>query len=179
MSKIKIVKTKFKNLYLLKPKGYVDRRGSFSRLYCSYELEKIIKKKIKQINLSFFKKSGVMRGLHYQTGNKKECKIIYCVKGEVYDIALDLRLKSKTYRKYFKTKLSEKKHMLVLIPEGFAHGVISLKKNSQIIYFSTNYYSKKSERIINVNDPGLNIKLPTKIKIISKKDQNSKFLFNK
>ena len=167
---MRIKKTKFKGLLILNGIKHQDKRGYLRELV----LEKLIKKKFKFQILSVSKKN-VLRGLHFQV-RKPQGKLISVLKGEIFDVAVDLRKKSKTYRKYFSIKLSEKNCTSVFIPPGFAHGFLTLKKENIICYSCTEYRSPKDERSLLYNDPKIKIKWPAKILNISMKDKNAKSL---
>ena len=167
---MKILKTKIKGVHIIKISAKKDSRGSFTRLFC----EKILKKKkikIKQINNSINKKIGTTRGLHYQIKPFEEDKIIKCIKGSLVNIIVDMRKKSKTYLKHILIKLDEKKSTMSLVPKGCANGIQTLQKNTEIVYFVSNFYSPLHERGLNYKDPSLQIKLPKKINVMSKKDK--------
>ena len=171
---MKIKKTKFKGLIILNGIKHEDKRGYLRELV----LEKLIKKKFKFPILSVSKKN-VLRGLHFQV-RKPQGKLISVLKGEIFDVAVDLRKNSKTYKKYFSIKLSEKNCTSVFIPPGFAHGFLTLKKENIICYSCTEYRSPIDERSLIYNDPKLKIKWPAKKLNISIKDKNAKnleFLF--
>lgn len=168
-----IKNTKLKDVKIIIPEPNSDQRGFFQRLFC----KKIFKKKrleknIVQINNSFSKNKGTTRGLHYQIGNSKECKIIRCLKGSLVNIVVDMRKNSKNYLKYVSIKLTEKNRYMSYIPRGFANGLQTLENNTEIIYFSTNFYEPNKEKGVSMFDPKINIKLPLKISVISKKDLN-------
>ena len=167
---MKIKKTKFKGLIILNGIKHQDKRGYLRELV----LEKLIKKKFKFQILSVSKKN-VLRGLHFQV-RKPQGKLISVLKGEIFDVAVDLRKKSKTYGKYFSIKLSAKNCLSVFIPPGFAHGFLTLKKENIICYSCTEYRSSIDERSLLYNDPKLNIKWPAKKLNISIKDKNAKSL---
>ena len=152
-----------------------DKRGFFARAYCKDILkEKQIVKKISQVNFSYSKNKGTVRGLHFQAKPYQEIKIIYCLKGKIFDVVVDLRKKSKTYGKYYGVVLSEKKRNGIIIPKGCAHGFQSLADNTVIVYFSTEKYSSNHEKGIIYNDKIINIKWPLKPTVISKKDSSWK-----
>ena len=174
---MKIIKTQFEGLKIIKNPKIYDNRGYFREI----SLEKLIKKRLK-FNYTSLSKKNVVRGLHLQN-KKKQAKLVTVLSGKIFDIALDLRKKSKTFGKYFSIFLSEKDDTSLFIPEGFAHGFMSLSKNTLLLYQCSNYRDKKSEFSINWNDKDLNIKWP-KInkKIISNKDNagiSLKDFFNK
>ena len=162
-----IKKTKFKDLIIIKNKSFKDSRGYFKELL----KENKIKKRFLFTAMSYSKKN-VIRGLHLQK-KKSQGKFITVLKGKIYDVALDLRKKSKTYGKYFSIILSEKNSKSIYIPPGFAHGFCSLEKENYIIYNCTNYRHKNSEIGIRYNDKKLNIKWPINKPVLSNKDKKN------
>ena len=164
---MKIKRTKFKDLVVLKKDSFKDNRGYFRELF----LQKIVKKKFIFDTMSFCKKN-VLRGLHLQLKNPQG-KYITVLQGKIFDIALDLRKNSKTFGKHFSIILSGKENTSIYIPKGFAHGYCTLEKNTIIYYKCTNYRDKNSERGIFWNDPKLKIKWPIKKPILSIKDRKN------
>ena len=162
---MKLIKTKIKDLVLVKTNIYNDRRGFFKEV----EKNNVLKKKFIFDCFSFSKKN-TLRGLHLQTKNS-QAKIITVVQGKILDVVVDLRKNSKTYGKYFSIKISHKSDFSLFIPEGFAHGFMCLSKTCTVYYKCTNYRNKKSEKTIMWNDKTLNIKWPIKKPILSKKDK--------
>ena len=164
---MKLIKTKFKDLFIIEKKYFKDNRGYFLELY----KKKIIKKSLPFKCISYSKKN-VIRGLHLQIKNT-QAKYVSVLKGKILDVVVDLRKESKTFGKTFKIVLSEKNSKSLYIPEGFAHGFCGLEKENYMLYSCSNYRDKSSEIGIMWNDQDLKIKWP-KIKIIvSKKDQNN------
>ena len=164
---MKIKRTKFKDLVVLKKDSFKDNRGYFRELF----LQKIVKKKFIFDTMSFCKKN-VLRGLHLQLKNPQG-KYITVLQGKIFDVALDLRKNSKTFGKHFSIILSGKENTSIYIPEGFAHGYCTLEKNTIIHYKCTNYRDKNSERGIFWNDPKLKIKWPIKKPILSIRDRKN------
>ena len=164
---MKIKKTKFKNLVILKGVKHKDNRGYLRELV----LEKLIKKNFKFQILSVSKKN-VLRGLHFQV-KKPQGKLISVLKGEIFDVTVDIRKNSKTFGKFFSIRLSEKNCTSIFVPPGFAHGFLTLKKENIICYSCTEYRSPKNERSLKYNDPKLKIKWPIKKPIVSSKDFNA------
>ena len=160
-----IQKTKFKDLFLIKNTAHKDQRGYFKELI----RENKLKKKFPFLVMSYSKKN-VVRGLHIQT-KKPQGKFVTVIKGKIFDVALDLRKKSKTFGKIYSCVLSEKNSNSIFIPPGFAHGFQSLDRETYVIYSCTKYRDKKSEITIDVNDYNLKIKWPSKIQILSNKDK--------
>tara|TARA_Y100000389_G_C17405668_1_gene487871 strand:+ start:955 stop:1476 length:522 start_codon:yes stop_codon:yes gene_type:complete len=162
-----MIKTKIKDLFLVKNIPYKDNRGYFKELI----KEKKIGKKFPFLVMSFSKK-GVIRGLHMQKKNSQG-KFVTVIKGKIFDVAVDLRKNSNTFGKYFSCILSEKNSKSIYIPPGFAHGFQALDKENYIIYSCTKYRHLKSEIGIKFNERKIKIKWPLKNKIISKKDLNA------
>jgi dTDP-4-dehydrorhamnose 3,5-epimerase len=168
-----LIKTKIKDCYLIKLDKFNDERGFFSRAFCKKVfVKKKILNNIRQINFSFSKKKGTIRGLHYQKKPFQEMKIIYCIKGEIYDVIVDLRKKSKTYKKYLGFKISADDRKGIIVPKGCAHGFQTLKSNSEVVYFTTEYYNKEKETGLNFLDSSIKIRWPLKVSKISEKDLN-------
>jgi len=161
------MKIKIKGITLYKSKINKDSRGYFTEIY---------KKKLLKKNLIFHclssSKKFVLRGLHLQIKNS-QAKFITAVSGKIFDVAVDLRRKSKTFGKFFKITLPYKSYNSIYIPEGFAHGFCGLSKNNIIYYCCSNYREKRHEVGILWNDKDLKIKWPLKNPILSKKDQNN------
>ena len=166
-----IISTKFSGLKVIQSKSYKDNRGLFKEDY----KKKFFKNKNFIFGCTSSSKKNVVRGLHLQTKYSQE-KYVSVLKGAIFDVVVDLRKKSKTYGKHFKTILSDKNAKSLFIPAGFAHGFLSLKEENIIYYTCTNYRSARHEVGILWNDKDLKIKWPIKNPVISKKDkENLKF----
>jgi len=154
-----------------------DSRGSFSRLFCLNELRNELKdKSIIQINQSKTLLLGSVRGMHFQLKPNCEMKLVRCLKGKVWDVAIDIRENSPTFLKWYGVELSDDNGKMIIIPEGFAHGFQVIQPNSQLLYLHTAAYVKESESSINPLDPLINIKWPLKISQLSTKDSSSQYL---
>jgi dTDP-4-dehydrorhamnose 3,5-epimerase len=164
---MKIIKTRFKNLLVIKNHKFIDSRGYFREVL----VEKNIKKRF-LFNVVSVSKKNVIRGLHIQRKIKQEL-FVSVIKGKIFDILLDLRKNSKTYGKSIKNILSEKNATSLYVPAGFAHGFCGMSKENIVLYGITNYRSKKNEVGILWNDKDLKIKWPTKKPKISKKDKKN------
>ena len=164
---MKIVKTKFKDLFIYKKDTYKDNRGYFRELF----IEKNFKNKF-PFDIMSLSKKNVLRGLHLQMTNPQG-KLLTVIRGKMLDVAVDCRKKSKTYGKHFSIILSDKDNTSLFVPKGFAHGFCSLEDNTILHYKCTKYRSAKSEVGILWNDPELKIKWPIKKVIISKKDKHN------
>ncbi len=162
---MKIIKTKIKDLLIIKTNIYKDNRGFFKEI----EKNKILRKKFVFDCFSYSKKN-TLRGLHLQT-KKSQAKLITVVQGKILDVVVDLRKNSKTFGKYFSIEISQNSDFSLFIPENFAHGFLCLSKNCGVYYKCTNYRDKDTEKTIKWDDKSLNIKWPIKKPILSKKDK--------
>lgn len=172
-----VKKTEIEGVFLieLEPRG--DTRGYFTRVFCRNELKNVsIGYNIVQINRSLTAEKGTIRGLHYQVSPKGEDKIVQCLSGSIFDVALDLRKGSKTYGKWVGEVLSANNKKMLLIPKGCAHGFQSLEKNVLVEYFVSQYYSSKHEKGIRWNDPVFKINWPIKNAKFSEKDGSWPFV---
>jgi dTDP-4-dehydrorhamnose 3,5-epimerase len=170
---MKFQKTKIYGVYIIKPSLFKDKRGVFRRHFCKIEFKKKnIDNKILQSNISENKYKGTLRGFHYQTYPYSEAKTLSCIKGEIYDVVIDLRKKSKTYKKWISIKLNEKNRFSIHVPKGCANAFLTLKNNCIIHYYCSQKFFPNKEKGIKYNDKSFRIKWPFKPKIISKKDNN-------
>ena len=153
---MKFNEIKIKGLYIAELEPFSDDRGFFARAYCNKELEKInIEKPIKQINHSSTSTVGAIRGMHYQNTPYAEIKMVRCIVGEVFDVAVDLRKDSDTFLQWHGEYLNSKNFKMMVIPEGFAHGFQVTKPNSELLYFHTESYTQKAELGVLFNDEKL------------------------
>ncbi len=170
---MKFTGTKIKDLYVIEPDIIIDDRGMFARTYCKKEFAVInFSKEFVQMNFSFNYKKGTLRGMHYQVHPYEETKLIRCSSGKCFDIAVDLRKDSETYLQWFGTELSGENSKMILIPEGFAHGFLTLEDNTELVYHHTEYYTSAADRGIRYDDRALNIRLPSEVIVISDKDKS-------
>lgn len=169
--------TALEGLFIVELTPMSDERGWFARTYCKKEFEKIgIKKEWVQFNHSFTSKKGTLRGMHFQLPPNSEAKLIRCISGAVYDVALDLRKDSPTFLKWFGVELSAENKKMILIPEGFAHGFQTLADGSELIYHHSEFYTPDSEGAVRYDDPRVNIHWPLEVLNISEKDSKRLYL---
>ena len=169
--------TPLDNLFEVERNCIEDHRGFFSRLFCTEEFKEIgLIKPFVQVNYTMTRKKGTVRGMHFQKPPFAENKIVTCVKGEVLDIAVDIRKNSKTFLNYHSVVLSDTNFKSLYIPEGFAHGFQALKQDCQLIYFHTESYYPSAEGAINPLDSRLAIQWPIKVTEISERDKSQPML---
>ncbi len=165
--------TKLKGAFIIEIQKLEDERGFFGRAWCQKEFEEYgLNPNICQINTSYTKKKGTIRGLHYQVNPYQETKFIRCTRGRIFDIIIDLRPGSPTFMQWIGNELSSANYKMVYVPENFAHGILTLEDNSEIYYPVTQFYTSGAERGIRWNDPAFNIKWPIEVEIVSDKDNS-------
>jgi len=163
--------TKLKGAYVINIEPIEDERGFFARSFCQKEFEQLgLNPCVAQCNISFNKKKGTLRGMHYQAAPHEEAKLVSCVKGSIYDVIIDLRPGSITYCQWVSVELSAENHKMLYIPEGFAHGFQTLEDNTEVFYQMSEFYHPESARGVRWNDPAFGIEWPLEERIISKKD---------
>ena len=165
--------TKLKGAYTIDIEKREDERGFFARswAYDEYEAHGLIPR-IVQSNISYNKMKGTLRGMHYQIAPYQEAKIVRCTRGALYDVIVDLRRSSPTYKEWVGVELTAGNYRMLYVPEGFAHGFLTLEDNTEAIYHVTQVYSPQAERGARYNDPAFNITWPGEIVVISDKDRN-------
>lgn len=174
---MKINETNIAGVKLIETGSVVDHRGSFSRWFCTKELAPVLGKRVlAQINNSKSLKAGTVRGLHFQKPPHGEMKIVRCIRGRVWDVALDLRAGSPTFLKWYGAELTPQNGLMLAVPEGFAHGYQSLEPESELLYFNTAFYEPAFESAVNHADPLAAIKWPLKVTDLSDRDANVPFL---
>jgi dTDP-4-dehydrorhamnose 3,5-epimerase len=170
---MKVTETKLKGCFMIEPKLFKDSRGYFFESFNQHRFNELIGKNIDfvQDNESFSSK-GVLRGLHFQTGEYAQAKLVRVIKGMVLDVVVDLRKDSPTFSKHFSIELSEDNKKQLFVPRGFAHGFIVLSDTAVFAYKCDNFYNKASEQGLRYDDPSLGIdwKLPQHEFIVSDKD---------
>ena len=164
-------KTHIDGVFVAETNPFIDERGSFARLFCDNDLKEVLyNRQIVQINHSKTKTIGAIRGLHYQKPPYAEMKLIRCLKGRVFDVAVDLRYNSKKFLQYYAIELTPENGKMIIIPEGFAHGFQVLEENSELLYLHTAFYNKDYEAGLRYNDPKINIKWQLEPKDVSTRD---------
>ena len=161
------------DLFVAESTALADERGSFMRLYCAPSQQDSLgfKKEIVQINRSTTAKKGSLRGLHYQRFPALEAKMVRCLRGRVYDVAVDLREGSATFLEHFSIELDGQKGLALLIPEGFAHGFQTLEDDCEMLYLHSAAYAKEYEGGLRYDDPALHIRWPLPVGAMSLRDK--------
>ncbi len=174
---MKINPTPIADLIVAESQAFKDMRGAFARLFCEQELSSVIgHRKIVQINHSCTEAVGAVRGLHFQNSPHAEMKLVRCLKGKVWDVAVDLRPQSPSYKRSYAQELSAQNAHMMVIPEGFAHGFQVLEAGSELLYLHTTFYKPESEGGVRHDDPELGIAWPLPVTDISVRDSRHPFI---
>lgn len=169
------VPTPLAGAYVIELDKREDDRGFFARLYCEREFgETGLDTRFVQINNSLSRDCGTLRGMHYQIGEAAEVKVVRAIRGAMWDIILDLRPGSLTFGQSFGAKLTADNRRMMYVPRGFAHGFLTLEKDTEAFYLVTAFYTPDKERGVRWNDPHFGIEWPIEPVVISEKDANQR-----
>lgn len=157
--------------YIIDIEQIADERGFFARSWCRQEFLKMeLETRMEQCNISYNRKKGTLRGMHYQVFPHQETKLVRCTRGHIYDVIVDLRQDSATYKKWFGVDLTAMNRRMLYVPEGFAHGYQTLEDDTEIFYQVSASYFPQSEKGIRWDDPAVGIQWPLSCPIVSPKD---------
>lgn len=165
--------TKLKGAFIIKPERLEDERGFFARSFCLKEYaDHGLYPFIVQCNLSYNKKRGTFRGMHFQAPPYEEDKIISCVQGGVLDYIVDLRRESPTFKQWTTVELTAESRLQLYVPKSFAHGFLTLTSESQVFYQMTEFYNPQAARGFRWDDPAFDLQLPFTLEAIAEKDKS-------
>lgn len=165
--------TKLPGAFIVELETRGDERGFFARAWCKKEFaEQGINLDWVQANLAHTKQGGTLRGLHYQIAPYEEAKLMRCIRGAIYDVIVDLRPGSPTYKQWLGVELTADNRKALYIPEGFAHGYQTLVDDTEVFYLVSQFYTPGSEQGIRYNDPAFGIEWPLEVQVISDKDKS-------
>jgi dTDP-4-dehydrorhamnose 3,5-epimerase len=164
--------TKLKGAFVIEEERYEDERGYFARTWSAQEFEAHgIFSQIAECNISFNKKKGTLRGMHFQQPPFAQAKLVRCTRGAVYDVAIDLRRESETFKQWIAVSLAANSGLMFYIPKGFAHGFQTLEDESEVFYQMSDVYNPESAGGVRWNDPAFGIEWPAAERIIIARDR--------
>ena len=169
---MKYIQTDISDVWLVTSVPYEDERGTFIRAYSTEFSDQPLNFHLEQVNISTTLMAGSIRGMHLQYPPYAEKKIVRCLSGSIFDVAIDMRPDSPTYLKYVSQELSASNNSALVIPEGFAHGFQTLENDSIVHYTTSQKYSQEHEGGIRYNDPAIDIYWPMEVTQVSKKDRD-------
>lgn len=164
--------TKLPGVYEIRLKLNSDERGFFARSWCQKEFEDHgLNSKVVQCNVSFNARKGTLRGIHYQATPYPETKVVRCTMGSIHDVVVDLRPQSPTFKAWIGVTLTAANRHMLYIPEGCAHGFLTLEDQTEVFYQMSEFYHPESARGVRWNDPAFQIVWPAKVEVISERDR--------
>jgi dTDP-4-dehydrorhamnose 3,5-epimerase len=163
--------TKLKGAFIIEPERLEDDRGFFARTWCEREFEAHrLNPRLVQCSISFNKSKGTLRGIHYQAAPYEEAKLVRCTSGAIHDVIIDLRSESPTFKQHSAVTLTAHNHKMLYIPEGLAHGFLTLEDNVEVFYQMSEFYSPNHARGVRWNDPAFGIEWPATVAVMSERD---------
>lgn len=168
---MKFTETNLKGAFIVGIEKLNDDRGFFARSWCQREFEDLgLTSRVLQANVSYNRQKGTLRGMHYQIAPYQECKLVRCTRGAIYDVIIDLRPDSPTYKQWTGVELTADNYAMLFVPEDFAHGFQTLTDKTEITYQVSQFYTPGSEKGIRFDDPAFAIQWPLEVTLISDKD---------
>jgi dTDP-4-dehydrorhamnose 3,5-epimerase len=163
--------SKLPGVFEIRIEPHCDERGFFARSWCEQEfVAQGLNPRLVQCNISFNKRKGTLRGMHFQTAPHAEAKLVRCTRGSIFDVVLDLRTESRTYKQWVGLTLTAEYRNMAYVPEGCAHGFITLEDNTEVFYQMSEFYDSGSAQGVRWNDPAFGIVWPAEVEVISERD---------
>ena len=159
--------------YVIDPERLEDERGFFARTWCQREFKAHgLNPGLAQCNISYNRRKGTLRGMHYQAVPHAEARLVRCTSGAIYDVIVDLRPDSVTFKRWFPVELTADNRRMLYIPEGLAHGFLTSRDDTEVFYQMSEFYTPGSARGVRWNDPAFGIEWPQEIQVIAERDRN-------
>jgi dTDP-4-dehydrorhamnose 3,5-epimerase len=169
---MRFLETRVAGVYLIEPEPIADQRGFFARTWCSEEFAAHgLNPGLSQANVSFNHRKGTLRGLHYQQAPDEEAKLVRCTQGGIWDVAVDLRPASPTHRGWFGAELTAANRAMLYVPEGCAHGFLTLTDEAEVAYQMSAPYAPASAKGVRYDDPTFGIEWPGEVVVINERDR--------
>jgi dTDP-4-dehydrorhamnose 3,5-epimerase len=170
---MKFVETKIAGVFEIEPEQLRDDRGFFARTWCRKEfLTHGLNPNLAQCSISFNTRRGTLRGMHFQLAPHEEAKLIRCTRGAIFDVAVDLRPPSPTFKNWTAAVLTDENRKMLYVPEGCAHGFLTLRDECEVLYQISEFHSPESARGVRWDDPAFQIEWPEKVQVISDRDRS-------
>jgi dTDP-4-dehydrorhamnose 3,5-epimerase len=166
-------KTEIPGLFVIEPELHKDARGFFARTWCQHEFKTHgLNPRLMQCSVSFTLKRGTLRGMHYQAAPYREAKLVRCTHGAIYDVVVDLRPESTTFKRHLGVELTAENRKMLYLPEGVAHGFITLMDQTEVFYQMSEFWAPEYARGVRWNDPAFGIRWPMQPQVIADRDAN-------
>lgn len=168
---MQFVETCLPGTFEIRVEPHCDERGFFARSWCQREFaQRGLNPRLVQCNISFNSRKGTLRGMHFQAPPHAEAKLVRCTRGSIYDVVIDLRAGSSTYKRWVGITLTAGNRSMFYIPEGFAHGFVTLEDETEVFYQMSDFHDPESARGVRWNDPAFGIVWPVEVEVISERD---------
>ena len=165
--------TDLKGAFVVEPERLADERGFFARTWCEREFQAHIGKvRFVQCNISFNIRRGTLRGMHYQASPFEEARLVRCAMGAIYDVIIDLRPNSKSFKKWFAIELTAEDRRMLYVPKGFAHGFVTLQDRTEVFYQMSEFFRPEYARGVRWNDPAFGVDWPVEVRVMSQRDRD-------
>jgi dTDP-4-dehydrorhamnose 3,5-epimerase len=169
---MRFIATGIPGAWVIEPDTFPDERGLFARVFCREEsIRRGLNPEVAQANSSFSPRRGTLRGMHYQAPPKAEAKLVRCTAGSIFDVVLDLRTDSPSYRQWHGVELSARDRRMLYVPEGCAHGLLTLADDTEVSYLISQAYSPEHARGVRWDDPAFGIAWPEPVRVIGERDR--------
>lgn len=170
---MRFIPTPLQGAYVIEPETIVDERGFFARTWCEHEFaDHGLNPNLVQCNISYNKVRGTLRGMHYQRAPHVEAKLVRCTQGGIYDVVVDLRSDSKSFAQWFGVELTAENRIALYVPEGMAHGFLTLHDGTEVLYQMSDFFHAASAAGVRWDDSAFGIHWPGQVKVISERDRN-------
>ena len=168
---MKFIEAALPDAFIIEPEPLEDERGFFARTFCAQEFERQgLNPRLVQCSISYNRLKGTLRGMHYQVSPHAEAKMVRCTRGAIYDVIVDLRTESPSYRRWMSLELTAGNRRALYIPEGLAHGFQTLENDTEVLYQMSEFFHPESACGVRWDDPAFRIEWPEAVRIISPKD---------
>jgi dTDP-4-dehydrorhamnose 3,5-epimerase len=166
------METRLRGAFVIEPQRLEDERGFFARTWCAREFEEHgLSPHLAQCSIAFNTHAGTLRGMHFQVAPHHEAKLVRCTAGAVYDVIIDLRRDSPTYKQHVAVTLSAENRLMLYVPRGFAHGLLTLEDSTEVFYQIDEFYAPEAARGVRYDDPAFGIEWPIAVRVVSERDR--------
>jgi dTDP-4-dehydrorhamnose 3,5-epimerase len=170
---MRFTETELRGAFVIELEPVSDERGFFARTWCEHEFERHgLRARFVQCSVSFNRKRGTLRGMHYQKSTHEEVKLVRCTRGALYDVVIDLRVDSPTFARHCAVMLTSDNGRMMYVPEGFAHGFQTLEDNTEVFYQISEFYHAEAATGVASDDPAFGIEWPVADRVMSERDRN-------
>ena len=164
--------TELKGAFLIEPERFADARGFFAQSFSQRQFEEHgLNPRVAECNVSYNRRRGTLRGMHFQSAPRAQAKLVRCTAGAIFDVAIDLRRGSPTFKRWVGVELSAESRRMIYVPEGFAHGYLTLADDAEVFYQVSDVYAPELGGGVRWDDPAFGVRLPIGVEVINERDR--------